>query len=246
MTKVGIEIECENVNEAIRDPDWRPEHEGMLVGGMEYVLKAPLEGEQLTKSVRRFCKKFTTEVFTQRCSTHIHIDVRGMNKTQLFNFITLYVCFEKVILSLVDEQRVGNLFCLPTYESTTVEDVLCEIVRGELRFEDLHLNGWKYSGMNLASIGRLGSLEFRSLHGTSDPDELLTWIGVHLCLQKYAMKDGLTPDQIIMESSFKGSEIFTKEVFDGFFKLFKELDLFDLVQEGVRNAQYFAFAGEWK
>jgi hypothetical protein len=220
-------------------------NEPMLQGGVEYVLKKPLKGKALEEAVNNLCDKLDVEKFTQRCSTHIHLDVRDMNLTQIMNLVTVYVCFERIILSLVQEERVGNLFCLPVYDSLAVEDILIEVAKGTKDIYKLPLEGWKYCSINLASIGRLGSLEFRSLHGTKDPDEILRWIGVHQKLYAYAMTEGLTPDQIIMNTSVKGGATFFKEVMGEMSEHFEGLDLNNLVELGMRNAQYFAFSGEW-
>ncbi len=247
--KVGVEIECENVEHVIPDDYFKYVHEAMLVNGAEYVLRQPLVEPELSNAITGLLGKFTDEVFSQRCSTHIHIDTRDMTRTQLFNFITLYVMFEYVILKLVKEERVGNLFCLPVFDSHATEAILIELAVKAVDIKELRMDDWKYSSINLASVAKLGSLEFRSLHGTKDPVELINWINVHKKLAEYAMKEGLTPDKLIMESSVGGNTEEFKLVMDELFPLFSNIltegELDRLIYKGVRNAQYFAFSGDW-
>jgi len=245
-TLVGIEIECEDVPSVIKVPEWKVTEDGSLRDGIEYVLAKPLAGDDLKAALDKLCGKFTTEKFSQRCSTHIHIDVRGMTHTQMFNFITLYVMFERVILSLVNEMRVGNLFCLPVFDSVATEEVLGQLANKELSFNDLDLDEWKYAGMNLASVRKLGSLEFRSLHGTANAEEILNWVNVHIKLKEYAMTEGLTPDNIILDSSISThAGLFTK-VMGEYTAQFGTLGLHKDIEAGVRIAQYFAFTGDWE
>tara|TARA_R110000851_G_scaffold274304_1_gene426922 strand:+ start:78 stop:821 length:744 start_codon:yes stop_codon:yes gene_type:complete len=243
--KVGVEIECEGVEDVKEHPLWKFEREEMLRGGAEYVLRSPLKGASLKRAVIEMTKLLDVEKFTQRCSTHIHIDVRDMNRVQRMNFITLYIMFERVLLSLVEENRVGNLFCLPAFDSNSLEEVLYDVAIKNLELKDLSLEGWKYSAINLASIGRLGSLEFRALHGTKDPKEIMNWIDLHLCMQEYAMGEGLTPESIAIASSAKGFTGIFEEVFGELSKQFVHLDLEELIREGVQIVQFYAFTGDW-
>ena len=245
-TLVGIEIECEGADNVIKHPQWAVTHDGSLQNGLEYVLAKPLAGDTLSKAVHDLCGKFTTEKFSQRCSTHIHIDVRGMSHVQRFNFITLYVMFEKVILSLVNEDRVGNLFCIPVFDSVATEEVLGQLASNELSFEGLSLEEWKYAGMNLASVNKLGSLEFRSLHGTRNPEEILNWVDVHVKLKEYAMTEGLTPSKIILDSSISGHLGLFKKVLGDTAEQFKGFGIQRDIESGVSVAQYFAFTGDWE
>ncbi len=244
-SKIGVEIECEGVEKAKRHLMWRVDHEPMLKGGVEYVLKKPLQGVALSTSVYELTSLMKEEVFTQRCSTHIHVNVNDMNRVQKMNFITLYIMFERVLLSLVEESRVGNVFCLPVFDSNSVENVLCSIAEKEVGLEDLGLDHWKYSAINLASIGRLGSLEFRALHGTKDPVEIMNWVNLHLRMKAYAGGLGVTPETLVMDSSAKGFVGLFKEVFGDLAEQFEHLNLEELILDGMHTVQYYAFTGDW-
>lgn len=244
-TKVGIEVECENVVDHIVVPQWKAVGEAMLHGGVEYVLRKPLAGEDLEKAITNLFSKFTTEKFSQRCSTHVHIDVSDMSRVQLFNFITLYTMFEHVMLTKIDKDRVGNLFCLPVFDSIEVQEMLylCATKQEELRH--INFDDFKYCSMNLGSIGKLGSLEFRALHGTKDVEELMNWVNFHVKLKEYAMVDNMDPEKLITQSSAMGYKPLFDKVMGELAQLFKVRDINYLIRRGMRNAQYFAFTGDW-
>ena len=153
--------------------------------------------------------------------------------------------FERVLLSLVEETRVGNVFCLPAFDSNALENILCGVAEGEVELEQLRLDEWKYSAINLASIGRLGSLEFRALHGTKNPDEIMNWINLHLRMKAYAGGLGVTPETLVIDSSAKGLTGLFQDVFGDMAEQFAELDLEALILEGMHTVQYYAFTGDW-
>ena len=240
---VGVELEMENYNGNNPPEEWKVVGEAMLINGAEFVLRRPLRGDKLVKAITSMCAGLTTEKFTQRCSTHIHVDVRDMNHLERMKFITTYTIFEPLLLSLINPDRVGNVFCLPISHSVGLEEALVGLSNGELQFRDIDLNGYKYGAMNIASVNNLGSLEFRALHGTGDAKEILNWIELHTLICKWSLAYKGTPADMMTEVSAKGCVGFANEVFGDLVKQFKDIDW--LVYEGVRSAQYFAFTGDW-
>lgn len=243
--RIGVEVEVENAQALPRLKYWDVVGEAMLKNGAEYVLRKPLSGESLTKAMDELYDKFTAERFTQRCGTHIHVDIQPMSRVELFNFITLYVVFEPLILKLLQEERVGNCFAVPVADSVGIQDYLIDAAKGYIDLRNLGLQDAKYGAINLASIGRLGSLEFRALHGTGDKYEVLDWIDVYRNMYSYATTEGLTPDKIISEGSIKGQMWLFEQVGLKDLNVLSVFQVEDLMYEGVRNAQFFAFSGDW-
>tara|TARA_R110002167_G_scaffold98289_1_gene258783 strand:- start:140 stop:877 length:738 start_codon:yes stop_codon:yes gene_type:complete len=240
---VGVELEVENYHGYDAPAAWKVVGEAMLLNGAEFVLRKPLSGDKLVAAVTGLCKGLTTETFTQRCSTHIHIDVRELNHLERMKFITAYVIFEPLLLSLIDPDRVGNVFCLPVSHSVGLEEALIKLSQNKIEFEDIGLGGYKYGAMNIASVNNLGSLEFRALHGTGSAKEILNWIELHTLIKKYAMSYEGSPADMLTDVSAKGCVGFAEEVFGDLTKQFRDIDW--LVYSGVRSAQYFAFTGDW-
>lgn len=245
--KIGIEVECENAKEMLDVMGWRVVGEPMLRGGYEYVFKRPTEYRHCKPLLNTLFNKFTTEEFTQRCSTHLHVDVEDMSRTQLFNFITLYVMFEEVLLQLVCKERRGNLFCLPISDSVAAQNIITDCATTKRDINYIMMNEAKYCAINLASVGEHNSLEFRALQGTKDVDLIMNWINVHLAMKQYAMLDNITPDKLVVMSSELGFVPLFKRVMEGFNVVFEGVqDMENLIKIGVRNAQMFAFMGRWE
>lgn len=240
---VGVELEMENYTGYKPPNTWNVVGEAMLRNGAEFVLNEPLSGDKLKKAITDMCKGLTTETFTQRCATHIHIDVRDLNHLQRMKFITAYTIFEPLLLSLIDPERVGNVFCLPICHSEGLEEALIKLSTNELAFDDIYMEDYKYGAMNIASVANLGSLEFRALHGTGSAKEILNWIELHTLIKQWAVAYKGSPADMLTEVSAKGCVGFCELVFGGLSKQFRNTDW--LVYEGVRSAQYFAFTGDW-
>ena len=243
--KTGIEIEVENAHQEINVQGWRGVHEAMLRGGIEYVFRQPTPYEDNRKLLNNLFKKFTGETFSQRCGIHVHVDVRDFDRKQLFNFITLYVSLEPLLLkALLPEGRLGNNFCLPVGDALSITDFLLDCAVKQRRIEDAGLNQYKYGAMNIASVGNLGSLEFRAFHGTKDVDELMYWVDCLVTLAKKGFDYEGTPADLMMLASREGVQEFAKLLPDNP-RVHDRDDLEHLVYEGVRNAQTYAFLGDW-
>lgn len=241
--KVGVELECENFKGYRPTREWEVVGEAMLLNGAEFVLRKPLSDNNLRMAVEDLCGGLTKERFTQRCSTHIHVDVSELSHYERMKFITLYTIFEPLILTRINEDRVGNVFCLPISHSVNLEETLIGLATSEITFEDINIGDYKYGSINLASVNRLGSLEFRALHGTGDAQEILEWIDLHTLIKKFSMEFDGTPADMVTLMSVEGATEFCKKVWGDYTDTFKEVDY--LMYQGVRNAQYFAFTGRW-
>lgn len=245
--KIGVEVECENVETLHKVCGWTYVAEQMLVGGVEYVLSEPTYYPRVRPLLESLFEKFTDEKFSQRCSTHIHIDISDLDRTQLFNFITLYVMFEEVFLKLIDPIRAGNLFCLPVSDSVEAQNILVRCAQRDRDIGEITDDEAKYCAMNLASIRRHNSLEFRCLQGTKDVDLIMDWIDIHLCLKRYAQLENMTPDKLVIQSSELGFKPLFERVMEDKLEVFAGIrDLEELIKVGMRNAQMFAFLGDWQ
>jgi hypothetical protein len=241
--KVGIEVEVEEYSGLTNLKDWAVVGEAMLINGAEFVLREPLAGAKLSSAVKTLCGKLTTEVFTQRCSVHIHVDVREFTHLERMKFITLYTMFEPLLMTLLKEGREGNVFCLPIAHSHQMEEALIKLSTGVWDFDDIGMNNYKYGSINLASVSRLGSLEFRALHGTGDADEILRWVRLHTAIAKFAKKFKGTPADMVTSMSITGTEEMCVAVLGDDAIYVNDADA--LLYKGARNAQFFAYTGNW-
>lgn len=191
---LGMEFEIEGDrlpnNEDLRY-HWNVEHDGSLRGNSaEYVLKKPISVAYfkekafpyLTKMVTR--KKSSLKI-SGRCSTHVHVNVQELYLYQVIAMAALYHTFEPAAMALVKTGRSGNLFCVG---ANNTEFIVEELLRCALSDTvNMVASDRKYAAVNLTSIQKFGSLEFRALQGTLSSDEVYTWVHYLIRLRKYCL-----------------------------------------------------------
>lgn len=203
---VGVEIEVEGMSH-VNLSSWNTVAEHS-VRGFELVLRQPMRKFELSAALEELNDvTWSSRAFSERTSVHVHIDIRDMTFDQLMNFITLSAMFEKVLYNYVDSSRTANHFCWAMSDCEQMVQSLRELNTAALRRREsdiynmlrhtFSLGSYKYAGINLASISRYGSLEFRMHHGTADTKELIRWINILLKIKEYAMGEERTPSNIL-------------------------------------------------
>ena len=174
-TLVGIEVELERYNEVHDDYTyWRPEHDGSLRdGGIEFVLRQPLTGVDLEKSITELYGKILDKPFVvnQRCSTHVHIDARDMTVEHLRAMVFVYTMVERLIYDKVAPEREDSFYCTPLYNSALHRRTISTAL-DKLDFSRCP----KYSGLNLRTLNKYGSIEFRMYEGLTKSKDLTKWV----------------------------------------------------------------------
>ena len=219
----GVELELEGRNlperysgAAVDGVTWVTHNEGSLRnGGREYVLSQPASIDV----IRQLSTNLFDDIARQggvinnstRCSTHIHINMRGFKLNQLAAFVILYGTFENVLTNFCDEPRRGNLFALRMCDSHYAIDGWRNAFKTG-NFEWQH--EMRYLALNPAALLRFGSLEVRTLEGISSPDKLLVWLGAFERLRDLARDVYRDPADIAMQLSALGGRGFFDHVFD--------------------------------
>lgn len=178
----GIEIEMEGSR--IREANvkgWDIEDDGSLRNNpecCEFVLHKPLSFEGSIKAVTTLNDKhaeWNAKInWSYRCSTHVHYNVQQMDVRKLLSSIYLYYIFENMLVKWSGKERVGNRFCLRMKDSHYICHNIRELFETGLRGADA--NATRYSALNLASVREYGSVEFRSLEGTTDIARITKWL----------------------------------------------------------------------
>lgn len=253
MTKgdIGIEIEVEGRRLPALDKYWRATHDGSLKGpeAIEYVLQEPMTLPQVRKSLSYLESRYVeckTEVHDSvRAGVHVHVNVQQLSIIELYNFITLYLIFEELLVKFCGEHREGNLFCLRTSDAGFLLETLKRAVRTKKFMQLFHDDDLRYASMNVKALTTYGSLEFRSMRGTRDLDLIYTWAEILLSLREIA-KTFENPSDILSSFSGAGPMEFLKGVFKEKAVLFKSFDNCELlINNGMRNAQDIAFCTNW-
>jgi hypothetical protein len=248
---VGLELEIEGISHDNKPPVfWKIEHDGSLAsGGCEVVLKQPLSGTDLLAGLNalKIFLKGKKPVFSERTSLHVHIDISSLTLQQLLSFVTLYVTFEKVLMNYMDSSRSNNHFCMDMGVGGTNISVLRSLIKGDGDIKDIlnHVSrsdGFKYSGCNLASIGKYGSLEFRAHQGISKRPQMVRWINLLLSLRTYALSH--TPAEILSFKQDTSEDGLFQEVLGNYSAFLEYPKLSKDILIGARIAQDFVYASE--
>lgn len=194
---VGIEIEVEGNNlNPIDSPRWKTEDDGSLRGEYprersEYVLRKPIRITHVKEALDELIEhqKDAKINFSFRCSAHVHINVTDLTESQLLAYLYLCVLLEEPLMNICGNERKGNRFCLRISDADGYTKFLNRLFEdGIVAMRHIHANSVRYSAINIASLSKYGSIEFRGMQGTLDKDVLIPWVQVLYRLREAAKK----------------------------------------------------------
>lgn len=246
---IGIEVEVEGENLPPATASWRVDQDRSLKSAenAEYVLRKPASYVGAIKNLRTLYeslnKEGTAMYESVKAGVHIHINVQDYSLTELFNFVTTYLLFEEVLVSYCGEYREGNLFCLRVSDAPYVIDYITKAIKNK-EFTKLDDNDIRYCSINLMSLHKYGSLEFRAMRSTPDLSVVINWINLLLCVKKYA-STLTTPKNMIERFSARHPNDLLQEVFGEFYGLLLLGDTKRKLRSGMRNAQEIAYCVDW-
>lgn len=255
---VGLEVELEGLGNitpstlrTISDTGlWRiVDDHSLRDGGREFIMmeegtSQPLRGGDIITALKVFSKfidkqtKDTGEPSTSaRTSTHVHIDVRDLEVSELKRFILLYYTFEDILFKWASADRRSSPYCRPASDHP-------DIIHRAATFLDrsgpnsLDPNvGNKYDALNYLAILEHGTIEVRMLDACWDYDRLRDWINLLLSLRIAAKDTALEADTIPESASMNGMEQFLSSIFGELSnQLFPFATPMDILR-GVRLAQ---------
>lgn len=224
---IGIELEIEgrnliNTDGAIADlaapktgARWTAKHDGSLRnGGIEYVLTAPCQVDEIDDLVTGLFGKLKLAGSklenSNRCSTHIHINVAEQKLNTLTSIIVLWAMFEEYLIRWHGVNRTRNHFCLSFKDSkTTLNTWLGLLRKGSIPNQD---SGAKYSALNILPLFRFGSFEFRCGQEPNDPAKVITWGKFLHYLVQYAVSKYQNPNHIAYDISEKSAILILEEI----------------------------------
>ncbi len=194
---IGIEIECEGQNLVpIDDEFWKTEDDGSLRGSFpeersEYVLKKPIPHSKVGMALDNLieAEKKAKLNFSFRTSVHIHVNCGDLEANQVSSFAYSYLLFERILMRYCGEERNANRFCLRLRDAEQQLDAIEMFInRGFDALYHFHGDRMRYASMNLASLAKYGSIEFRGMRGTMDKHVLTTWVDSLVALRKFSLK----------------------------------------------------------
>lgn len=248
---IGLEIEMEGDSIPHRDltpRDWRKEVDASLRGeSAEYVLRKPLSLPSTMRALGELQAVFdlneTRFKPTYRAGIHVHINVQDLTPIQLVTFICSYLMLEEVLLRFCDKSRLGNHFCLRMSDAAYSLDRFVEFVETQditvLNTEDL-----RYASLNVTSLFKYGSVEFRALESTLSAPRIQTWAGVLLHLRDYA-KTINSPVDLLGQASVLGFAEYAPVILGPYYQQFQAWATEANIRQGIRNIQYAIYARDW-
>lgn len=187
-TLVGIEVELEGLDRKgdLYTPSWRVVTDGSLKEKGKEFISCPIQTQYLEIELVKLFNSLRRHRITQRCSIHVHLNVRDFTNKELFNFLLLYIVFERSLYRFSGD-RWNNIHCVPVY---AFKDFILPLLRN-LKIEIMHCKWKKYHGLNLSPIwggesSLLGTVEFRQMGGCTDIQKIMDWINLIVSLKDTA------------------------------------------------------------
>lgn len=251
---IGLEIECEGA-ELFRTPFkyWTCHEDGSLRAykdnpPVEYVLRSPLSRDDAYNALVYLNEKLKETnakvIESTRTSVHVHVNCQKLTIRELYCFICLYLIFEELLVDWSGPSRAGNLFCLRAKDSDFFLGML------ERTLKEGHFKLWRddyrYSACNVASIPKFGSLEFRSMQGTTDVTRIISWVDILLAIKEAALKYD-NPTEIVEDFSRIGPLPFFKKILPDALRelLSRESNISGKLWDGLRMMRDVAYSVEW-
>lgn len=194
---VGVEIECEG-RDLPNNPRgvWSAVPDGSLRDGIEYVYSKPLPIKDVEESLTYLNKVFkecgTKLNFSFRTSTHVHVNCLGVDYNHILNYIYTYLLLEGVLMNYCGEGRKCNRFCLRLEDAEGMMGTFRKMF--QYRNAPPNLRGlWqtdemRYAALNVEALVKYGSIEFRAMRGTTDPEVLVPWVHALYNMREFAQK----------------------------------------------------------
>ena len=189
----GIEIEVEGANlPLVTTGGWKSEKDGSLRGeSYEYIFTNPVNRDKVRKNLDFLKHKLRDSKldFSFRTSVHVHMNMHNCTHTQLLNTIYTYLLLEEPFLSYCGKERKGNRFCLRLQDAEGLLDILNTMFKTD--FNSLMIirpDAVRYAAINLESLTKYGSLEFRAMRGNLDVDVIDNWVEALYRVRAFAMQ----------------------------------------------------------
>lgn len=260
--EIGLEIEVEgknlpSVSKVNATKFWCHHIDNSLRGleNGEYVLKEPIKMEDVPHAIneiRQLLKLSSSELDdSNRTSVHVHFNVQKFHPRRLVAFSALYFMVENLLTSVCGQHREGNLFCLRAEDAPgIISQIKNYILSGFCSDVSTSLH---YSGFNIESVPKLGSVEIRTFRGPYSLEcfsDIERWVRLLYTLYKGSEKYD-NPQEIVQNFSGKGGfqtflDVFGDRADDFMIWLGKSsYQISTEMLSGIRMIQRLVYARDW-
>lgn len=209
---VGVEIEVEGwngVHEILNNgspTSWQSKEDHSLhKNGREFVC-GPITGQELITNIEAFCRHATKNNFSRsiRTAIHVHLDCTH-DKTNTFigHLVATYMAVEHALYSYCGQWRKYCGFCNTLADAEAPLESIRGLVKAKKSLEVVRIikGLGRYSGLNLASLAKFGTVEFRMLPTTYASDEVVMWINIVESIYRYA--EWLEQNETTVQQQYK-------------------------------------------
>lgn len=233
---IGIEVEMEhwhNINSGLYNYLWQFKGDGSLRNNGMEAISVPVKGEWIRHAIKSLFDVIGKVKFTPRTSIHVHLDVRTLTQRQLTAFILVYLSVESLLYKFVGNDRDKNIYCVPLY-TTTLVNSLVDMLNKSIAKHDFSNN--RYAGLNLDSLRKFGTLEFRQLHGTHDTTKIVNWINLIFKIYQFSLRSDLDwlLKKIVELNTNSFYIAYVNEVFEDMVVVLDLLDIKSDLEKGVK------------
>jgi hypothetical protein len=196
---VGVELEIEgSMAHGTPAGHWSFKEEGSLRSGGEYVLSKPWPIKLLPEALQDLQKAIDNSKPQNsiRCSTHIHVNVTSYTPRQVWYILLAYYLLEPILMRTQPRKRWGNLFCLTMEHAENIYlDLEWDLYNHKAQaFDTFTRDRNRYAALNLVSVKKFGSIEFRFLDAMTNCKDILAWSQMFHTLTQVA--SNLTPNRL--------------------------------------------------
>jgi hypothetical protein len=256
--QVGLEIEVEGKNLPHEDDTPAPwvhhiDHSLRGEENAEYVLKKPVDFGEVPPAISTLWKQFEKNKSvlddSNRTSVHVHLNCQEFHMNRLTVFMAAWFAVEEALVEWCGQHRVGNLFCLRAVDAPAIINYLRKFIRtdGAYPLNDiLH-----YAALNPNALLKFGSLEFRTLRFSPDPQVTLNWVRILERLYNLSA-DYKDPREFPAQFSAGGPlSFYTLLLGEELGEMVKkdinwtQEDLVASMMRGIRFAQDLCYARDW-
>jgi hypothetical protein len=254
LGSLGIEVEVEGKAKLpvqINDR-WRVHNDGSLRGeAKEYVFAKPLNKGEAYEEVGLLYDMLEGKINdSMRAGVHVHVNCLHLTVQQLFTAMAAYYCLESLLTEDAGEERQGNLFCLRLSDADYVNTGIMSTLTSKDFGNDggiFYNENLRYGAMNLVSLSKFGSLEFRALRTPLEGERVVEWADTLLCLVTNAVKHYPNPAVLLQSMSANGgAEVVIKLLGLHAEKQLSKPNFEESLYEGIRQIQHWVFMNNWE
>jgi hypothetical protein len=256
----GLELELEGkgLTTQLAIPGWAGHEDGSLRGesSVEWVSSKPVSYDTTLKKIDQLFKgleKSGAKIKNSyRTSTHVHLNYSDKYVYQVITTFVVYTILEDIIAHWCGTERSGNLFCLGARDAENTVNVMNDSVFRHNNFAHFN-NELRYAGLNLCSLNKFGTIEFRTMRGVDNPKEAKEWVEIVNEFYSFCINNTKSPAEILEMVSHEGArgfveKIFSKDVADQLVGKMSENEIYSSLYEGLRLIQMFCYniSSHWK